>query len=106
MPSVTFIEHDGTEYRVQGEVGKSLMQIAVDHGVPGILADCGGSVSCGTCHGYVETNWSERVPPPTEQEISLLDGLVDPHANSRLTCQITATDELDGIVIRLPASQF
>lgn len=106
MPKVTFIEHNGVEHHVEGEVGKSLMQIAVDNAVPGILADCGGGASCGTCHGYLAAQWLARTPRPGETETSMLEGLLDTRETSRLTCQITMTDELDEIVIHLPASQL
>jgi 2Fe-2S ferredoxin len=106
MAEITFIEASGSQHRVQGEVGKSLMQIALDGGVPGILADCGGSATCGTCHGFVEAQWVERISRPAEQEAAVLDGLLDTQPSSRLTCQIMMTSDLDGIVIRLPSSQL
>jgi 2Fe-2S ferredoxin len=106
MPKVTFIQHNGIEHHCEGEVGKSIMLIAVDNGVPGILADCGGSATCGTCHGYLDMRWTERAPIPTEQEATVLDGLLEIKANSRLTCQLLMTSELDGIVISLPSCQI
>jgi ferredoxin, 2Fe-2S len=106
MPKVTFIEHSGVEHQVEGEAGKSLMQIAVDNGVPGILADCGGSATCGTCHCYIDPQWSLRVPKAGLDESVVLEGLLDTRATSRLTCQVVLTPELDGIVVSLPASQL
>ena len=106
MPRVNFIEHTGVEHHVEGEIGKSLMQIAVENAVPGILADCGGGASCGTCHAYLGAEWMARASRPAEIETSILEGLLDTRETSRLTCQITMTDELDQIVVHLPASQL
>jgi 2Fe-2S ferredoxin len=106
MPKITFIQHDGAEHHCEGEIGKSVMQIAVDNKVPGILADCGGSATCGTCQGYVDIRWAELPPKPTEQETMVLDGLLETQATSRLTCQLLMTAELDGMVISLPSSQL
>jgi ferredoxin, 2Fe-2S len=106
MPKIVFIEHNGTEHTVDGEVGRSVMQAATDHFVPGIIADCGGSCSCGTCHGFVDSRWIARIPEPGADERSMLEGLLDTDANSRLTCQITITPDLDGMVVRLPKSQL
>ena len=106
MPKITFIEFSGAEHVVQEEVGRSLMQAAVDHLVPGIVADCGGSCSCATCHGYIDPAWCELVPVATANELSMLECVLDGAENSRLTCQIRITPELDGLIVRLPKSQF
>jgi 2Fe-2S ferredoxin len=106
MPTIKFIEHDGTEHLVEVETGRSVMQAAVDRMVPGIVGDCGGNCSCATCHGFVETGWLEKLPAAEPFEQSLLEGLLEIQSNSRLTCQITVTPELDGIVVRLPKSQL
>ncbi|MDB5985936.1 MAG: reductase [Nevskia sp.] len=106
MPKVTFIEHNDTAHTVEGPEGRSLMQIAVDNMVPGIIADCGGSASCGTCHGYVEAPWLEKIPPPDDTEASMLEGVLHGEPNSRLTCQVRMTPELDGVRVRLPKSQI
>lgn len=106
MPTIKFIEHDGTEHIVEEDVGRSLMQAAVDHCVPGIVADCGGSCSCGTCHCFVDEVWLAHVPLPQDNEKSLIEGLLDIELGSRLCCQINITPELDGMVVRLPKSQF
>lgn len=106
MPKITFIEFNGTEHVVQEEVGRSLMQAAVDHLVPGIVADCGGSCSCATCHGYIDTAWASQLPATDDNEKSMLECVLDGADNSRLTCQIRITPELDGLIIRLPKSQF
>jgi ferredoxin, 2Fe-2S len=106
MVKIRFIEHDGTEHVVEGEVGNSLMQTARDNLVPGIIGDCGGNCSCATCHGYVDAAWMDRLPPRSEEESIMLDGAMHLEQNSRLTCQLKVTREWDGIVVRLPISQI
>jgi 2Fe-2S ferredoxin len=106
MPKAVFVEHNGTEHSVEGPEGKSLMQIAVDSGVPGIVGDCGGCASCGTCQGYVAEPWLGKLAPPDETELSMLDGVLRRKPNSRLTCQIRMKVELDGIRVDLPESQL
>ncbi|WP_028081000.1 2Fe-2S iron-sulfur cluster-binding protein [Solimonas soli] len=106
MPNILFIDHTGKEYRVQAEAGKNVMQIATENMVPGILGDCGGACSCATCHGYVDPAWLDKVDPKSEAEEMMLDGALNVESNSRLTCQIILTDALDGLVVRLPASQI
>jgi 2Fe-2S ferredoxin len=106
MPSVTFISHDGNEQEVHVPAGTTVMHAAVDNGVSGILADCGGACSCATCHCFVDDAWKDKVGEADEVEAQMLDFVMDPQPNSRLSCQITVTDELDGLVVRLPASQF
>lgn len=105
MPTVVFIDHTGAVFEVQAPLNKSLMQAAVDNSVPGILGDCGGSCSCGTCHAYVEAPWAEKLPPQSETEVFMLEGVHEPRASSRLCCQIRLNPELDGIVVHLPAEQ-
>jgi len=105
MVKIRFIENDGTEHVVEGEVGNSLMQTASDNLVHGIIGDCGGNCSCATCHGYVDPDWFDKLPPRSEEETIMLDGAMHLEQNSRLTCQIKVTQELDGLVIRLPISQ-
>ena len=106
MPTIVFIEHDGKEHDVQAEAGRSVMQAAVENAVPGIVADCGGSCSCGTCHGFIDPAWLARIPPAGTAESALLEGLLELKPNSRLTCQIAVTVDIDGMVVRLPKSQF
>lgn len=105
MVKVHFIEHDGTEHVVEGKLGNSVMQTARDNLVPGIIGDCGGNCSCATCHGYVDRDWLGKLGPRDEGEEIILDGAMYTQPNSRLTCQIKLSPELDGIVIRLPISQ-
>lgn len=106
MPLVKFISHDGNEQEVHVASGTSVMHAAVDNGVPGILADCGGACSCATCHCYVDDAWLDKVPAADDVETQMLDFVMDAQPNSRLSCQIVVEDELDGLVVRLPASQI
>ena len=106
MPKIVFVEHNGTEHQVEAETGQSVMQTAVNNLVTGILGDCGGSCSCATCHGYIDEAWRAKLPPRTEPEELMLEGAMNVKDSSRLTCQITVTPELDGLVIHLPESQI
>lgn len=106
MPSITYIEHDGTAHEIaDAPTHRNLMQIAIDHGVPGILGDCGGTCSCATCHAYIDAQWQPLLPPVSETEAFMLEGVPEPRETSRLCCQLRVTDALDGLVIRLPADQ-
>jgi 2Fe-2S ferredoxin len=105
MPVVTYIEHNGDTCRAEAPLGRSLMQIALDNSVAGILGDCGGSCSCATCHGYIDAEWADRLPPITETEAFMLEGVPEPRPTSRLCCQIRMTAELDGLVVHLPEEQ-
>ena len=106
MPQVTFIEFDGTQRTVDADAGQTVMQAALDNGVEGILAECGGCCSCATCHCYVDEAWVNKVGPAGEDEKEMLEGVLEPRDSSRLSCQITLTDDLDGLVVSLPESQF
>ncbi|MEI8302869.1 MAG: 2Fe-2S iron-sulfur cluster-binding protein [Burkholderiales bacterium] len=105
MPSVTFIEHNGTAHTVEAVSGQSLMRAAVDNGVPGIDADCGGECACATCHVYVEAAWLARTGERSEMEQSMLSFAAVTQDNSRLSCQVQITPELDGLVVSLPEGQ-
>jgi 2Fe-2S ferredoxin len=105
MPLITFIEHNGTEHSVDVPLGQSLMQAALNHSVPGILGDCGGCCACATCHGYLDADWQDKVPAPADDERELLEVVLDPSVESRLTCQLSMSEALIGAVIRLPESQ-
>jgi len=105
MLQVTFIEHDGTTHLVSAPLERTLMQIALDNAVPGILGDCGGACSCATCHAYVDARWTEKLPAVSETEAFMLEGVPAPRANSRLCCQIKMQAALDGIVVQLPEVQ-
>lgn len=105
MPIINFIDHTGATHQVEAPLNKSLMQAALDNAVPGILGDCGGSCSCATCHAYVDQPWAAQLPPRSETEVFMLEGVPDLRDNSRLCCQIRLTPELDGIVVHLPEEQ-
>ena len=105
VPTVTFIEHDGTRHAVAAEDGLSVMEVAINNGVPGIDADCGGMCACATCHVYVDPAWIEKLPPKSDMEETMLDFAQDIEPTSRLSCQIKVTPELDGLVVRTPKSQ-
>lgn len=102
MTKVIFVQPDGTQHLVQAKPGKTLMEAAVRHGVPGIDAECGGSCSCATCHVVVDDAWSGRLPARSDEEASTLDYAAGVRGNSRLSCQIVVTEALDGLVVRLP----
>jgi 2Fe-2S ferredoxin len=102
---VIFIDPEGQTHAVTGEPGESAMRCATNHLVPGIVGECGGAMACATCHGYVADDWAARLPPPGPQEREMLSGCIDVRPNSRLTCQIRLSEELDGITITVPDSQ-
>lgn len=106
MPKITFIDFEGNKTTVDGNVGDSVMAAAVDNDVAGIDADCGGACACATCHVYVANEWVDIVGKPEELEAEMLDVADEVKENSRLSCQIKVTDELDGLVINTPESQF
>ena len=106
MAKITFIEHNGTEHAINVENGMTVMEGAIKNSVPGIDADCGGACACATCHVYVADAWKEKVGPAESMEEDMLDFAFDVRENSRLSCQIKVTDELDGLVVHLPEQQF
>lgn len=105
MPKITYIDQDGGARVVDAPVGDSVMDCAVDNDVDEIVAACGGSCSCSTCHVYVDEAWIEAVGPRHEDEEFTLECAIDLRPNSRLSCQIEVTEELDGLVVHLPAEQ-
>jgi 2Fe-2S ferredoxin len=106
MALVKYIEFDGTAHDIHVEDGTTVMQGAVNNMVNGIIADCGGTCSCATCHCYVDESWFDKLDPPSETELDMLECVLDPKPNSRLSCQIVVTEELDGLVVRVPESQY
>jgi 2Fe-2S ferredoxin len=105
MARITYVEFDGKERVLEVAPGLSVMAGAVSNNVRGIIAECGGSCSCATCHVYVDENWVDKLGKRTEIEETLIDAVCDPQPNSRLSCQIEVTLELDGLVVRVPAKQ-
>jgi ferredoxin, 2Fe-2S len=106
MTKVIFIDHDGNNYQINANQGDSLMEAAISNNVPGIDADCGGLCACGTCHVFVELNWLSKVGERSEMEDSMLEYTENVKSNSRLSCQITISEELEGLTIKLPEEQF
>ena len=100
------LHHDGAEQEVHVAPGTNVMRAAIDNGVSGILADCGGACSCATCHCYVDEVWQDKTGEADEVEAQMLDFVMEHQPNSRLSCQIIVDDSLDGLVVRLPASQI
>ena len=105
MPKVTYIEHNGTQHEVSVESGLSIMEGAVQNGVPGIDADCGGACACATCHVYVKEEWIDKLSEQSDSEKDMLDFAFETKSNSRLSCQLILEDKHDGIVVNLPDKQ-
>ena len=105
MPKITYITFNGEEHTVDVPVGLTVMEGARDNNIPGIDADCGGSMACATCHVYVKEDWFPKLPNKENGEDDMLDQAYEPKANSRLSCQITVSDELNGLVVHLPEKQ-
>jgi ferredoxin, 2Fe-2S len=106
MPTITFIEFNGKSHTIEAQSGKSLMQNAIDNGIPGIDADCGGACACGTCHVLVVDQWLAATGEQDPMEEAMLGMRPDRADSSRLSCQIQVSDELDGMVVRLPEYQM
>ncbi|HMN91820.1 MAG TPA: 2Fe-2S iron-sulfur cluster-binding protein [Hydrogenophaga sp.] len=106
MISIRLIATDGSEQTLRAIPGQSLMKAAVDANITGIEADCGGTLTCATCHVMIEAPWAEQLPPPSRDETDMLDFAASPvQPSSRLSCQVVLKPELDGMVVHLPASQ-
>ena len=105
MPKITYIEHNGKNHTIEVANGLSVMEGAVQNNIPGIDADCGGSMACATCHVYVKEDWFNKLPKKEDGEEDMLDMAFEPKKNSRLSCQIMVTDELDGLQVNLPENQ-
>jgi 2Fe-2S ferredoxin len=106
MPKLTFVEHDGTEHILEVAEGTTVMRAALNNGVPGIMADCGGECACATCHAYLDPAFFAYAGVPGEEERDMLECAIEVRENSRLTCQVVVSDALDGMVVRLPESQI
>jgi 2Fe-2S ferredoxin len=105
MAKITYIEHDGTEHAIDVKPGLTVMEGAVKNNIPGIDADCGGACACATCHVYVNEEWLAKTGERSAMEESMLDFAEAVQDNSRLSCQIKVSDELDGLVVTMPESQ-
>jgi ferredoxin, 2Fe-2S len=105
MVKITFIDVEGTARAVEGEAGATVMETAIKHGVPGIEAECGGACACSTCHVYVDEAWRAKVGEPSPMGVDMLDFAFGVQPNSRLSCQIKVSEELDGLIVRTPERQ-
>ncbi|MDC3233056.1 2Fe-2S iron-sulfur cluster-binding protein [Pelagibacteraceae bacterium] len=105
MPKITYIDNQGNSKTIKVENGLTVMEGAVQNNIPGIDADCGGSMACATCHVYVEEKWLDKLPKADDGEIDMIDMAVEPKKNSRLSCQLIVSDELNGLIVTTPAKQ-
>ncbi len=105
MPKITYIEQGGKSHTIEVSNGLSVMEGAVQNNIPGIDADCGGSMACATCHVYVKEEWFNKLPKKEDGEEDMLDMAFEPKKNSRLSCQLMVSEHLDGLVVDLPEKQ-
>ena len=105
MTKITYITHDHQKSTIEVENGLTVMEGAVQNDIPGIDADCGGSMACATCHVYVDDKWFDKIPKAEDAEIDMIDMAFEPKKNSRLSCQIIISDELDGLTVNIPSKQ-
>ena len=105
MSKITYIESSGKSHTVDVKNGLTVMEGAIQNDIPGIDADCGGGMSCATCHVYVKENWFDKMPKKEDGEEDMLDMAFEPNKFSRLSCQIIISDELEGLVVNVPAKQ-
>ena len=105
MPKITYKDNEGNSRTIEVENGLTVMEGAIQKEIPGIDADCGGSMACATCHVYVEEKWLNKIPKAEEAEVDMIDVAYEPKKNSRLSCQLIVTDELDGLVVTTPTKQ-
>ena len=105
MPKITYIERNGKSHTINVANGLSVMEGAVQNNIPGIDADCGGSMACATCHVYVKEGWFNKLPKKEDGEEDMIDMAYEPNKYSRLSCQLTVSDELEGLTVKLPEKQ-
>ena len=105
MPKITYITSDKKNYTIDVQNGLTVMEGAVQNDIPGIDADCGGGMACATCHVHVKEDWLDKLPKKEDGEEDMLDMAFEPKKNSRLSCQITISDELDGLTVNVPSKQ-
>ena len=105
MAKIKYIEHNGNEHTVDVQNGLTVMEGAVQNDIPGIDADCGGGMACATCHVYVKEKWLDKLPAKEDGEEDMLDMAFEPKNNSRLSCQLIVSDELDGLEVNIPSKQ-
>ena len=105
MPKINYKDNQGNCITIEVENGLSVMEGAIQNDIPGIDADCGGSMACATCHVYVEEKWLDKLPKAEDAEVDMIDMAFEPKKNSRLSCQIIVSDELDGLKVTTPTKQ-
>ena len=105
MPKITYKDKSGNSKTLEVEKGLTVMEGAIQNNVPGIDADCGGSMACATCHVYVKEDWFNKIPKKEDGEDDMLDMAFEPKTNSRLSCQIIVSDEIDGLEVNIPSKQ-
>ena len=105
MPKITYIENNGNSKTIEVANGLTVMEGAIQNDIPGIDADCGGGMACATCHVYVKEEWFDKIPKKEDGEEDMLDMAFEPKKNSRLSCQIIVSDELEGLIVSTPSKQ-
>ena len=105
MPKINYIEHGGKKHTIEVANGLTVMEGAIQNNIPGIDADCGGSCACATCHVYVDEKWFNKLPAKDSAEEDMLDTAYELKKFSRLSCQLTVSEELDGLVVKMPSKQ-
>ena len=105
MPKIIYVTHDDQTHTVEVQNGLTVMEGAVQNDIPGIDADCGGGMACATCNVYVKDDWFDKIPPKEDGEEDMLDMAFEPKKNSRLSCQIIISEELDGLTVNIPSKQ-
>ncbi|MGB5722457.1 MAG: 2Fe-2S iron-sulfur cluster-binding protein [Woeseiaceae bacterium] len=106
MPTIIYVTTDGQRHEVAVENGYSVMEGAINNNIEGIVAECGGACACATCHAYIDEQMLEKLPEMDDMEDSMLDAAYERKANSRLTCQIEVSDELDGLVVQVGENDY
>lgn len=106
MTKITYIQEDGSQQTIDANNGSTVMETAVDNDVDGIVAECGGACSCATCHVYVDPDWLAKTGEVDSMEDGMLDCVLERKPNSRLSCQIQVSDEIDGLIVHIPADQI
>ena len=106
MPLITYVDHNGNAFEAEVPVGDSVMQGAMDNMIDGIIAECGGACVCATCHCMIDDAWSAKTGEASSDENMMLEAATGRQENSRLSCQLTVTEKLDGLVVHLPESQY
>ena len=106
MPKITYIDSSGNSKTIDVANGLSVMEGAIQNNIPGIDADCGGGMACATCHVYVKEEWLNKLDKPEDAEQDMIDMAFEPKKNSRLSCQLIVSEELDGLVVTTPSKQI